>query len=171
MPSTETNVTLNLVTDMRRMVDSYGANAVARALHDTHPEAFRGLLPVASFPARAGDPETSDAAASRHSTTDVGRFRTDSTKARLLGAFAERPRTAYIAATVVTPHDGLDARAWATRAETARKRVSELTAVGFIKDSGQRRKNPGSPDPSIVWQITEAGQDALRRIELTGCSR
>jgi hypothetical protein len=49
--------------------------------------------------------------------------------------------------------------------------MSDLRAVGYICDSGRRRKNPGSDDLAIVWEITEAGSRAKARLIATGWSR
>ena len=122
---------------------------------------------VASFPARPSDPGTSDAAASRKSTTDVGRFSARSQQARLLGSIAERPRTAQGAAISL---DG-NSTTYVSRLEGARRRVSDLLRAGYVADSGRRRKNPGSPDESIVWEITPAGRIALVNLEADGWSK
>lgn len=114
--------------------------------------------------ARNDDPETSHAA--RRDSEDVRRYGIDSDCARMLRAFAVCPDTQQGAALRVfenqpTPLSSVDG---------LRRRASSLNRANHIEDSGLRSMNEGSNRPSIVWQITEEGLRALRRLEITGWS-
>jgi hypothetical protein len=54
--------------------------------------------------------------------------------------------------------------------EACRRRVSDLKQAGFVIDLGDRRKNSGSPDESIVWHATLMGVFALEELRDTGWS-
>jgi hypothetical protein len=121
-----------------------------------------------SFPARATDPSTSQASGERNATPDVGRFSNRARQARLLEAFGDHNDglTHFEAATLV-----LGEGEFHTRLDGCRRRCSDLRQAGYIVDSGMRRKNPGSPDDSIVWVITDQGRQALVNLHSTGWSR
>jgi hypothetical protein len=55
--------------------------------------------------------------------------------------------------------------------ETSRKRVSDLTTVGYLRVSGDRRNNPGSSSPADVLYITAEGFRALDNLRETGWSK
>jgi len=117
-----------------------------------------------SAPARPGDPETSHLAAKREQ--DVGRFSSDSRQAKLLYAFSASDLTDQQAAIrIVGLHAAISAL------EGCRRRCSDLRAVKYIYDTGKRRKNMGSLDDSIVWGLSDAGREALIRLDDTGWSR
>lgn len=124
-------------------------------------------LPVPSAPARTGDPETSHDAAARHHQADVGRFSEKSIKAPLLREYARGYGLTHFeaASNVCSPGE------FHSRVETARRRVGDLSAVGFVADTGKRRTNPGARAESIVWQIAPAGAVALERLERQGWTR
>lgn len=109
-----------------------------------------------------------DSTMKRPRAPDVGRFSSKSRQAKLLVQFDAKPSTDYEATCrVVNPLDG-----YQTRFEGCRRRCSDLRTAGFLEDSGKRRANPGALDAeAIVWQITETGRLALRRLLSTGWSR
>lgn len=144
---------------LRDLIHDYGYDAVALEVRRLTPTTV-----AASAPARHSDPDTSQMAAKQE--RDVGRFSIGSRQARLLIEIAERPGT----------DQQVTSRVIATNAppsqfDGARRRMSDLRAVGYICDSGRRRKNPGSDDLAIVWEITEAGSRAKARLIATGWSR
>jgi len=130
------------------------------------PDLFSYVPAVPSAPARPTDPETSHASAARVAVKDVGRFSAKSRQAKLLLQFDIKPLTDFEATCRVLPADG-----YHTRLEGCRRRCSDLRAAGYLEDSGAKRRNPGSPDDAIVWQITETGRAALKRLLETGWSR
>jgi hypothetical protein len=119
---------------------------------------------VPSAPARTFDPETSHNAGPR--LHDVGKFSSKSRQARLLSVFATQPLTDQQATVRV-----VGTAAVPSAFDGCRRRCSDLRAVGYISDTGRRRKNAGSDDESIVWQITDAGRHALINLDHTGWSR
>lgn len=121
--------------------------------------------PIPSAPARNGHPDTSHAAADRVSVPDVRRFSARSRQAQLLAAVADQPMTAQEAAIKVLGLYGS-----VSRLEGCRRRMSDLAAAGMIVDSMQRRANIGSPDPAIVWEVTEYGRRVLDRLDTDGWS-
>lgn len=161
----------NLIRDLNELCDKYGPRGVAETLEQLHPGAHPAPA-VGSFPARSSDPGTSDLAASRHSTTDVGRFTDKSLQARMLREIARRPNTAYLAAVQCVPTDAFnDARKWMQRVETARKRASDLLRAGYVADSGRTRENPGADTPSVVLEVTPAGRIAIVKLDADGVSK
>ncbi len=109
-------------------------------------------------PARLTDPETSQASAERYSAP-LRMVRVKTAKHRMLYAFSLQALTAVEAALMSACFAGREGNIMSV--ETHRKRAAELHAAGYIEDTGLRRKNLGSPDESIVWQITPAGRAAL----------
>ena len=103
-----------------------------------------------------------------HSTTerDRGRFGATSKSAKLLIEFDVKPMTDFEAACKVIPLDGFH-----SRFEGCRRRCSDLRVGGYLRDSGKRRPNAGSTDDAIVWEITQEGRAAIRRLLETGWSR
>ena len=121
---------------------------------------------VASHTFRSYDPETSVAAGKRHEHQDVGRFSARSQKASLLIKFDQGVRmTAQEIAVAVTGQSEVSI------IEGCRRRCSDLFAAGYIKDTGERRANAGSPADSIVWEISGLGQSALAHLLETGWTR
>ena len=129
---------------------------------------FVPYVPEALAGVRNADPDTSQDAAARKRTSDIGRFSHRSRQAKLLRAISQSHSglTAYEAATMV-----LASTDYHTRIEGCRRRVSDLAQVGYIEDSGRRCQNPGSPDPAIMWKITPYGLQALANLRETGWSR
>jgi hypothetical protein len=121
--------------------------------------------PIPSAPARPTDPDTSHAAADRHYVADIRRFSARSRQAQLLAAVAARPMTAQEAAIKVLGLHGS-----ISRLEGCRRRMSDLVAAGMIVDSTYRRPNIGSPDPAIVWEITDYGRRVLQHLDVDGWS-
>ena len=146
-----------------------------RAPPETTPDLFQYVAPVPSHPARADDPETSHAAAARVASKDVGRFSSKTRQAKLLiefDAVAPGGLTHFEAMRrVMSPNE------FHPRLEGCRRRCSDLKAAGFIEahlgidGKPEKRRNPGSPDDSIIWFITEAGRTAIARLLATGWSR
>lgn len=149
----------SLPLTLQALVDSFGYEAVWRELRRLAP-----TVVAPSAPARWTDPETSHAAAKR--SQDVGRFSAKSRQAKLLALFEMRGLT-HQQATVAL----VGSHAAPSAFDGCRRRCSDLVAVNYIVDSGRRHKNPGSDDLSIVWEITDAGQRALRSLDETGWSR
>jgi hypothetical protein len=141
---------------------------------DPTPDLFSFSPPVPSNPARASDPETSQAAAARVASPDVKRFRATSKQAKLLVEFDAAPNG-------LTDHEAaqrvMGANAFPTRLEGCRRRCSDLRAAGYLEavmlnpDTQLTRRNPGSPDESGVWTITADGKIALACLLATGWSR
>ena len=123
-----------------------------------------GWADAQSHNSRSTDPDTAQAAGRRHSG-DVRRFSARSRQAHLLRALVSRPMTAQEAALEV-----LEPGAPISAIEACRRRVSDLKQAGFVWDSGERRRNEGSPDESVVWQATLSGVFALEWIDETGWS-
>lgn len=133
----------------------------------THCVRCRRLMdaPVPSAPARTTHPDTSHQAADATAKPDLRRFSIKSRKAKLLLAIADQPDTA-IAATVRVFGEYLAP----VHFDSARRRMSDLVATGYIEDSGERAINDGSNTPSIVWAVTDDGLAAITRLEQTGWS-
>jgi hypothetical protein len=162
LPFDDLSVVLSL-DDLRAriqaIIDDYGYDSLATELRYFAP----GTV-AASAPARWTDPETSHAAAKREQ--DVGRFSSKSRQAKLLELFQMRDLTDQQA----TIHL-VGSHAAPSAFDGCRRRCSDLRAAGYLFDTGRRRKNAGSEDLSIIWGITEAGQEALRSLDATGWSR
>ena len=94
-------------------------------------------------------------------TETTKRFRATSRQAKLLVEFDARPMSDFEAARRVMPPDPAHLRSF----DATRRRCSDLRAAGLIEDSGERRGY------AKVSRITEAGQEALRRLLTTGYSR
>lgn len=156
----------HLTQTLTDLADDYGTDAVlaecARLFH---------VLP--STPSRASDRDTSVASGNRKASRDVGRFDVTSVKFRVLLYITQQPRTALEAAQrhVDQFYGETSSPSAAMRIETARKRVSDLARAGLIEDSGERRKNEGSPDESVVWRVTEQGHRAMNWLASTGWSK
>jgi hypothetical protein len=129
--------------------------------------------PEPSQPSRVTDPDTSHASGARMESADVGRFRLTSRAAALLIAIDkvddENVRAGLTAQEATISVMGVDCPP--SRFDGCRRRVSDLLRAGYIEDSGTRRSNTGSPDESIVWQVTELGRAAIVSLYLTGWSR
>ncbi len=147
----------NTIADL---VNDYGYHTVLASVTRWAP-----ARKVPSAPARSTDPETSHLAA-EPGVPDVGRFSGKSRQARLLAVFNGQPLTDQQATVRV-----IGAAAVPSAFDGCRRRCSDLRAAGYIADSGRRRKNPGSDDDSIVWQITIAGKQALDNLDKYGWSR
>ena len=119
---------------------------------------------VGSAPARWSDPETSQAAAK--AMPDVGRFSKRSRQAMLLSNFMHHPMTDQEATIRV-----LGSHAAPSAFDGCRRRCSDLRAVAYLSDTGRRKRNPGSDDEAVVWQVTVAGERALENLLHTGWSR
>lgn len=145
---------------LRDLFAEYGYPRVARALAYLLPSTG----PVPSAPARTTDPVTSHAAAKQE--VDVGRFSSRANAARLLEEFGKRPLTDQEATQKV-----FGPRTTVSQFEGTRRRCSDLRAAGYLYDTGKRRKNTGSDDDSIVWDLTENGRVALANLALSGWSR
>jgi len=148
-----------LEEEMARLVDTYGYQPVWEELRQYVP-----VRSVPSAPARATDPETSQLAGPR--SDDVSRFSARSRSAKLLAVFGTQPLTDQGATVRV-----IGASAVPSAFDGCRRRCSDLRAAGFLVDSGRRRKNVGSDDDSIVWEITHAGRRALDHLDAYGWSR
>lgn len=141
------------------LVQDHGYDAVVAAVRFLAP-----TQAVGSAPARWSDPETSQRAAKREQ--DVGRFSTRSRQAKLLYVVSARDSTDQEAtARVVGTGAAISAF------EGTRRRMSDLRAARFVYDTGKRRHNPGSDDDAIVWGLSDAGREALIRLDETGWSR
>lgn len=149
----------DLDTVIADLVNQYGYETVLASVTRWAP-----ARKVPSAPARSTDPETSHYAAKQEQ--DVGRFSGRSRQARLLAVFATQPLTDQQATVRV-----IGAAAVPSAFDGCRRRCSDLRAASYLADSGRRRKNPGSDDDSIVWQITIAGKQALDRLDRYGWSR
>lgn len=141
------------------IVAKYGYELVASEL-----ELHKPYKSVPSAPARNTDPATSHAAAKTEA--EVGRFSKKSRQAKLLTLFGALDMTDQGATIALV---GLNASPSAF--DGCRRRCSDLRAAGYLADSGQRRKNKGSDDESIVWRITYEGKSALDNLTRTGWSR
>lgn len=120
---------------------------------------------VSAAASRTSDPDTSKAAGRRHEE-DPGRFSAKSRKAGLLRVLVGQPMTAQEAAVAVVGED-----AGTSAIEGCRRRVSDLKRAGYVIDSGERRRNDGSPDESIVWRASLVGVFALEALYKTGWSK
>jgi hypothetical protein len=141
------------------LVGRYGYVA-ARAEVELH----RPVESVPSAPARHTDPETSHAAA--RTEPDVSRFSIRSRQSKLLHVFIGAPRTDHEATARVVGVHAVPS-AW----DGCRRRCSDLRAAGYLADTGIRRRNPGSNEDSIVWQVTLAGLTAIHELDTSGWSR
>jgi len=145
---------------IQTIIDDFGYEVVRREMGRFFPPTY----PVASAPARFGDPETSHLAARRE--RDIGRFSAKSRQAKLLALFEMRDLTDQGATLHLVGSHGAP-----SAFDGCRRRCSDLRAVGYLKDTGRRKKNAGSDELSIIWRISEAGKQALRSLEETGWSR
>lgn len=145
--------------DVADLVHRYGYADVLAEVQMHAP-----LRAVPSAPARPSDPETSHGAGPRE--RDLSRFSERSRQAKLLRSFAVGPRTDHSATARVVGASAAHA-AW----DGCRRRCSDLRAAGFLIDTGLREKNPASPDLSIIWRLTLAGQEAIKCLDATGWSR
>lgn len=156
------------------MPDEYLMNALSDLADTYTPELViataKAMWPpvVPSTPSRAGDRDTSIDSGARKASPDLGRFSQQSHPGRLLLHFQHTEATALEATMTVLPPE---ARARPSVIDGCRRRVSDLAAVGYIEDSKQRRCNEFSPDPSVVWRITLAGEHAVRRLLSSGWSK
>lgn len=148
-----------LIDTLRELIQTYGYNEVRHELILLSP-----VQAVPSAPARSTDPTTSHEAGPR--SHDVSRFGAKSRQAKLLAVFATQPLTDQQATVRV-----VGASAVPSAFDGCRRRCSDLRAAGYVVDSGRRRKNPGSDDFSVVWEITLAGMDAIRSLDRFGWSR
>lgn len=148
-----------IALDVADLVHRYGYAPVASELQMHVP-----LRAVPSAPARDTDPDTSHEAGPRE--RDLSRFSDRSRQAKLLRAFVVGPRTDHSATARVIGTSAAPA-AW----DGCRRRCSDLRAAGFLMDSGLRQRNPASPDVSIVWKLTLAGERAVESLDTTGWSR
>lgn len=119
-----------------------------------------------STPSRTADPHSSQASGERNKSGDVTRRTVSSRSAKLLRAIAQHGGLTAQEATNTVMHVGCSMSSF----DGCRRRVSDLLLAGFIEDSGVARCNPGSPDWSIVWRVTLAGQRALRLLDTVGWS-
>ena len=149
----------HLARAVEALCDAHGWETISRLVRSLEPTA---VWP--SAPARNTDPETSHTAGPRE--VDVGRFSMKSRQYKLLTLFNMRPLTDQQATVML-----LGSHAAPSAFDGCRRRCSDLRAAHFLTDSGKRRKNPGSDDDSIVWEITLAGQHALDLLDRTGWSR
>jgi hypothetical protein len=149
----------HLLRAMEAMCDVHGWETIERIVRLLGPSPE-----VPSAPARWTDPETSHSAGPR--VQDVGRFSTKSRQAKLLQQFAMHPLTDQQATVSI-----VGSHAAPSAFDGCRRRCSDLRAAHFLTDSGKRRKNAGSDDDSIVWEITLNGQHALELLDRTGWSR
>ena len=85
------------------------------------------------------------------------RFRATSLQAKLLVEFDQQPLTDFEAARRVMPTS--------FSVDGCRRRCTDLRACGYIRDSGKRRGK------AVVWEITDAGDLALRSLLATGWDR
>lgn len=120
---------------------------------------------VPSAPARNTDPETSHLAAKAE--RDVGRFSFKSRQARLLRAFATAGPLTDQGATIRVVGAAAPPSAW----DGCRRRCSDLRAAGYLSDTGKRKRNQGSSEDAIVWQITMGGLAALDSLDESGWSK
>jgi hypothetical protein len=147
------------LADLRAAIGRLGYAEVARIVRSFAPTHIQ-----ASAPARPTDPETSHLASKR--SIDIGRFSAKSRQAKLLQIFSMRDLTDQQA----TIHL-VGSHAAPSAFDGCRRRCSDLRAVGYLYDTGRRRKNAGSDDLSIIWGISQAGLRALELIDTTGWSR
>lgn len=148
-----------IVGEVADIVARYGYGPVLAEVQMHAP-----LRVVPSAPARRGDPETSHLASKDE--PDLSRFSERSRQAKLLRIFAADPRTDQ-GATILL----VGTNAAPSAFDGCRRRCSDLRAAGYLSDTGMRRKNMGSDDESIVWQVTIAGHAALENLDETGWSR
>ena len=141
------------------LIDDFGYDKVAERLRFYCP-----TVGVPSAPARSTDPETSHLAAEHE--PDVGRFGIQSRQAKLLYLMSTGDFTDQQAAIRI-----VGASAAVSALEGCRRRMSDLRAVHYLYDTGKRHKNTGSDEESIVWGLTQAGREALVRLDDTGWSR
>jgi hypothetical protein len=94
--------------------------------------------------------------------TERHRFTASSRQAKLLAEFDARPMTDFEAARRIMPPDPEHLRSF----DATRRRCSDLRAAGYIEDSGKPLRGMAK-----IWQITETGREALRRLLETGWSR
>lgn len=135
--------------------------------------------PSSVLHARPTDPSTAQAAGDRVSRTevqDVRRFSATSRQGRLLDLYGKVYRTSVVGYTdqeaaerVARAMHGGDEPTTSV-VEGTRRRCSDLRAAGYLVDSGESRKNPGSPDESAVWALSPLGYAALQRMDDTGWS-
>lgn len=168
-----------LVDRLVALGDDYGPLGVALAAAAlTDPDALVARLidgapePIerngAYMPARIDDPSTSQRSARRIvRSLYTPRFSRRSIQSQLLHAFSTEGMMTAQQAALVVKGEG----APLAQIETARRRVSDLAAARYVVDSGSRRRNPGSPDESIVWRITTTGYACIYRLRDTGWSR
>jgi hypothetical protein len=149
----------HLEVALKTIVDVHGYDEVARIVRSLAPS-----HPVGSAPARSTDPETSHRA-SRHDP-DVGRFSSKSRQAKLLELFSMRDLTDQQATIAL-----VGSHAAPSAFDGCRRRCSDLRAAHYLSDTGRRRKNAGSEELSIIWQLSAAGKQALAHLEETGWSR
>lgn len=121
-------------------------------------------VPVPSAPARSTDPDTSHAASKTE--PDLRRFHRSTDQAKILAALNERPMTHHEVAALL-----LETGQTTSTFDGCRRRGSDLGKVGFIADSGVRRRNAHSGKKAIVWQVTTLGHMALQRLAETEWSR
>lgn len=114
--------------------------------------------------ARKDDPETSKKSGARIKKANPKRFAKGTKKAINLAEYPEGDWTDTEVAIRVEPNGGHPSF------EGTRRRCSDLRAIGFIEDTGERRKNKGSSDDSMVCKITEKGVAALKCLQETGFS-
>jgi hypothetical protein len=149
-------------TALKDLADVYGG---ARVLAHARVM-FEPALP--SSPSRASDPDTSHASGNPRATRDVRRFSAGSLPGKLLAWFEAVGIGGYTALEVAV---NLTQNGSLHRVESARKRVSELAAAGYVADSGERRANPGSDEQAVVWRITAEGSAAYAAMKRTGWTR
>ena len=144
---------------LRALISDFGYEKILERLRYLAP-----TIEAPSAPARASDPITSHLAAEHE--PDVGRFGEHSRQAKLLYLFSTGDFTDQQAAMRI-----VGATAAVSALEGCRRRCSDLRAVHYLWDTGKRHRNAGSDEESIVWGITQAGREALIRLDETGWSR
>lgn len=144
---------------LRALIVDFGYEKICERLRYLTP-----TIEAPSAPARASDPITSHLAAKTE--PDVGRFGEQSRQAKLLYLFSSGDFTDQQAAVRI-----VGATAAISALEGCRRRCSDLRAVHYLFDTGKRHRNSGSDEESIVWGITDAGREALIRLDTTGWSR
>lgn len=133
------------------------------SMFDTCPHCNgSGMIDFLVKSSRKNDPKTSKQAGKTYAA-DARRFSTKSNQAKLLKLLNNNPMTAQEAALKV-----LGSTTHISSLEACRRRVSDLSKAGYVTDSGEKRKNLGSPDESIVWEITSAGKTAINNLISTG---